>query len=112
MEWSEYTTTLEHKRYGQNFSIVYTIARKSFSVAVYFCRALLIVSLALIDDIRLPISLLPQNHPNRMITNITHNFEKKDPIGRINDKGRIEGLFDHVKSLKTLISKNKGGIFS
>jgi len=65
----------------------------------------------IIDDIRLLVSMLPPNFPNSMITSIKYNFERKAPIKQLNDGGSKEGLVDPMKSLKKVVSKNKGGIF-
>jgi len=66
---------------------------------------------SIIDNIGLLVSSLPQNHSNRIITCITHNFKWKTPIGQLNNWSSDESLFNPVKSLKTLIRKDEWGIF-
>jgi len=55
--------------------------------------------------------VLAQNRPNHVITSITHNFKGKSQIGRLNDGGGNESLFDPIKSLKTLNKNDEWGIF-
>jgi len=66
---------------------------------------------SIINDIRLLVSSLPQNHFNRMVASITRNLERKVPIGMLDDGGSDESLFYPMKCFKTPISKNKWGIF-
>ena len=62
---------------------------------------------SIIDDIRLLVSLLPQNCLKHMVASITHNLERKAPIGQFDDGGSDKSLFYPVKCFKILISKNK-----
>jgi len=66
---------------------------------------------SIIDDIRLLVSLLPQNHSNGMVTSIKHNLKRKAPIGRLDDWGCDDSVFYPVKRFKRLINKNKWDIF-
>ena len=49
---------------------------------------------SIVDDIRLLVPLMAQNRPNRVVTSITHNLERKAPIGQLDDRGGDEGLFN------------------
>jgi len=66
---------------------------------------------SIIDNRGLLVPSLPKNSPNCIITYITHNFERKTPIGRLNNASGNESLFNLIKSLKTLIRKDELGIF-
>jgi len=66
---------------------------------------------SVIDNIGLLVTSLTKNRPNCIITSITHNFEWKTLIGRLNNRSGNESSFNPVKILKTLIRKDEWGIF-
>ena len=46
-----------------------------------------------------------------MVTGVAYGLERKAPVRRLDDGDSNEALFDPMKCFKTLISKNKRGIF-
>jgi len=68
--------------------------RKELLLSGYIILLGLIECLAsIIDNIRLLVSSLPQNCPNRTIS-VTHYFEWKSPIGLLNNGSGNESLFN------------------
>jgi len=85
--------TFERKRYGQNFSIAYTTASKSFSVGGVVLFSLIKCFASIVDDIKLLASLFYHNCPNGMVTSITYNRKTYAPIRHLDDEGGDQGSF-------------------
>jgi len=67
---------------------------------------------SIVDNTRILVLPLPQDHPDHMVISTAYNLERNVPIRRLDDGCSDKSFFEPVKCFKTLVSKNKRVIFS